>query len=559
MKPFDLLLLTLVLFPLFTGGFWIDSPDLHLEFNEITPGVALLSILTLWYRWRNRNDLFFTQSRTSRILSKWKTRWHRQSPEAASERRRFYFLTFLGVGFIWSLAALRRHWSFHSGAADLGIFTNVLWNLNTIGAPYSSIKGGINFYSDHPMLTLGPISWIFRFFPHPEFLLVVQSFSLASGGLALALLLKQRGIRGPLLWISPMLVWAYSPVRAANLFDFHPETLMFPLFLFGIFFLQELNFSRRLLGLALLVLGALSKESGGPLLFAVSLAWIFGAGPFRAKFFLRRFGYLSAVFALFLFWFHTKFLPSKFGTIYTYSSLYEPFGTGILSLLFAPIQYPVEFFRRLFGLARLKFLFFTSAPLVFVPFSQWRGIVTCAIPFVLLFLAAGDQRLSLGFHYGIEPAVALFFAFSFSVGSLKRKFENTRKSSLVVLLVIFSALFFKKGELVQIRRFSTSEHAEWLLTSLVPKIPHELSVSATSRLVPHLATRKWIQILPELKMPSGSYVDCVIWDTSLPNDAIGAEAEKSLQKILEKNYQPMFTHDSLTIFSLKNQPKSCII
>ena len=61
------------------------------------------------------------------------------------------------------------------------------------------------------------------------------------------------------------------------------------------------------------------------------------------------------------------------GGDYAYMSVYQRFGGGIGDLLLAPFTQPGYFVSQLIDRERLIFLFWTLAPVGFLPLFHWRG------------------------------------------------------------------------------------------------------------------------------------------------------------------------------------------
>lgn len=248
MRAWDFLFLLLVVAPIFSGGLWIREKGLHIEYTQPGPAAAILT-LWLWLALRKgRNPSKIWENR-EKILHWWKS--------AVTERHAL-FLCFIGTTLWWFLASLARHNHFQSNAIDLGIFTNAIWNLS-VGTPFSSIKGGISLLADHQNFVIYPIALIFKILPKVETLLFIQAAALASVGLAIFYLAKQRA-QNEFMFLLPLVYWSFAPVRAAIVFDFHPEVLMLPLFLFGALGLQSKNHIGKFFGAILLIGGILSKE-----------------------------------------------------------------------------------------------------------------------------------------------------------------------------------------------------------------------------------------------------------------------------------------------------------
>jgi len=96
----------------------------------------------------------------------------------------------VGAFFFW--VALVRHRAFDSHGFDLGIFTNAIWNLTHGNGYVSSVKEGINLFSDHQSPLFWALAPLFALVPRPETLLFAQAFGLAAGGPALYYLARSR-------------------------------------------------------------------------------------------------------------------------------------------------------------------------------------------------------------------------------------------------------------------------------------------------------------------------------------------------------------------------------
>jgi uncharacterized membrane protein len=103
-----------------------------------------------------------------------------------------------------------------------------------------------------------------------------------------------------------------------------------------------------------------------------------------------------------------------------------------VDLLLAPFTQPGYFFSQLVNAARLNFLFWTLAPLAFLPLANWRAALAALPAYLMLFLSEGDQRVRIVFHYGIEPASALFWALPFGLAACAQRF-GWRRTGLWML------------------------------------------------------------------------------------------------------------------------------
>ena len=465
---------------------------------------------------------------------------------AAVERApaRALWLAAAAVGAVFFAVSLRRHWAFESHGFDLGIFTNVMWNLVHGSGYVSSMKGGINLFADHQ----SPLFWIlaplFYAIPRPETLLGAQAFGLAAGGPALYYLMRARPDAPP--WVPaalPWLYWAYLPLRNANAFDFHPEVFMLPLFLWAFVGFAAGTRGRWLALLALL--GAFAaKESASVVAVGIGAACMLNGGrdlPYR------KLGAALIAAGVALFVFDLKVVPALLGGEYAYFGLYDRFGGGLRGLLLAPFTQPVYFFSELIDRERLKFLFWTLAPLAFLPLFNWRAGLAALPAYMALFLTEGDQRVRIVFHYGIEPASALFWALPFGLVAFARRFgwQNAGTWMLIWAIAAHGA-----GELQRARGYDRYPHASWLAAQLVPCLNGEAAMAASDSLVPHLATRSWISYPDQLQQrPSGTLVGCVVLDLSVDNWPLGtAAASRLASELPQSGYRQAWKCNDLTVF-----------
>jgi uncharacterized membrane protein len=563
----DCLVWVLFIFPILTGGVWIRQPGLTLELTEVSVPVVVLAALGFLLKKYKKTPL--EQASSVRCMN-WA--WSFWKAQLWKHERLTLLAMTLGAGVLSSAVALKRHWAFGSGASDLGIFTNAIWNLTHGNGYISSVKDGMNLFADHQ----SPIFWLFApvfyFFPVPETLLIAQAFGLATTGAILYFLGQQYLPRKHWgLAALPLLYWAYLPMRNANAFDFHPEVFILPLFLLAILGLQSERWSARRWGFLFLLLGLGAKESAATVLVGIGLAWIFGAGPLKTRLFTRSLGWCLIPFGFVIFYCETHFVPAFFGRTYVYQDNYQAFGSGLHSVILAPILQPSLFWSRIFGLQRLKFLFWTLAPLAFLPLLNPQAAVAALPGYLILFLSNGDHRVNLIYHYAAEPSVGLFWALpgamlkasDFLLSSQMRfnvssqiKLKTKTYASYWLLFWVFVSL--GRSEIYRFRSFQQNSHTHWLRSELIPALT-DVSMSVSGAIVPHVSTRRWVHHLPKLQMPDGKYVDCVIFDPlvnhwPLPWDQIPQWEARMPQLNYSKDYQCGQT----LIYRLHSSSHSCL-
>jgi uncharacterized membrane protein len=460
---------------------------------------------------------------------------------------------------LWSVAAivgaqffsvsLLRHWALETHGHDLGIYTNAIWNLTHGNGYVSAVKSGQNLFLDHqaPLYwALAPLFWLI---PRPETLLCLQAFGLAAGGPALFYLGRTHFGRGH--WASaamPWLYWSYLPLRNANAFDFHPEFMMWPLFLWAFAgFGSERRWAKGL-GLLALVAALGAKESAPVVGAGIGVAWaLTSSGSLRQ----RWPGVALAVASVALFFFYVKLVPPMFGGDYAYMSVYQRFGGGIGDLLLAPFTQPGYFFSQLIDRERLNFLFWTLAPVAFLPLFHWRAAVAALPPYLMLLLTEGDLRVSLGFHYGIEPGTALFWALPFGLAAFARRFGWERAG--IWMLVWGVSCFVGTSEIVRMHSYERFPHAAWIASEVMPCLDPQAAIAASGSLVPQLSTRFWAAYPDQLRQqPSGDPVRCVVTDLKLDNWPMGRqELMRVLEGLPAQGYREVWRCRDFSVYELE--------
>jgi uncharacterized membrane protein len=545
MRLWDFLFTLFVLAPILTGGVWLHRSDMHIEYTQ--PGAAAVLLCAyLWWMRKRGKDL----TGKSLVLRYGSKAWNRWRSSLQKSPGFVLGAAWVLAALAWFLTSFRRHQAFGSGMADLGIFTNGIWNVHALGFPYSSIKDGLSLLADHQIFLLYPLGWIFGLWPSPVFLLLLQALVLSSGAVALYFLARQRvGHAHPLLPWLPLAYWMCGPIRAANRFDFHPEAMMLPLFLFAAWLLQEKATARKIGGAFFLLAALAAKESAGPLACGLGLAWLLGAGPANTRAFTRKLGASVVVAGLALFYFNSQVVPTLFGKAYSYADLYAPFGSSPLALALAPFLHPLVFFGRLLSVTRLRFFFGSLLSFGFLPLLAPLSLLAALPGFLMLFLTNGEHRISLGYHYVIEPMVGILFALP---AALDASFVRRHAAHLLPVLGLATLLSFGRSEAYFWRVYQPTPHQAFVRDKVLPQIAREKTVSASYGLVSHLATRRWVHQIPTLVDEHQVTVDCVAWDRSVNNTPMGTKEESNLAIMLKLlAYEKEFSCGSFALYRKK--------
>jgi uncharacterized membrane protein len=140
------------------------------------------------------------------------------------------------VATVFASYSLARHAAFNSKAYDLGLHAQVIWNTSQ-GRLFASSIEVTNYLGDHVSPIIVLLAPLYRLWPDPRGLLILQAIVLASGALPLAWMARHRleaawrggGFVASL--ILALIFLAYPALGFVNRFEFHEETLVVPLLL----------------------------------------------------------------------------------------------------------------------------------------------------------------------------------------------------------------------------------------------------------------------------------------------------------------------------------------
>src|SRR5438309_774105 len=498
MRLLDILIGMLVLFPLLADAVWFEIPGLHsLELSDL--GLPLLVVALVAAAVRRRSRLLWSAAGV--------------------------------LGALFLSVLLSSHWALENQGFDL--FTSATWKL-THGtgavAVVALVAAAVWRWSGEP--------WEASFF-------LRRGVKLARAWLDAVERAPGRTLFGRSHWASaalPWLYWPYLPLRNANAFDFHPEVFMLPLFLWAFAaFASERRWVKALGVLALI--GALgAKESAAIVAVGLGIAWaLTSANSWRS----RWPGVALAAAGVALFFFDVKLVPRIFGGGYAYLGLYERFGGGVSDVMLAPFTQPAYFLSQLIDRERLNFLFWTLAPLGFLPLFAWRAALAALPPYLMLFLSEGDQRVRIVFHYGIEPGAALFWALPLGLAAFAQRFGWKHAGAWMLFWAV--AAFGASGLI------HPSAYARRLAADVLPCLNQEVPMAASDALVPHLATRAWISYPEHLEQrPGGEPVGCVVTDLSVgTNWPLGRTGvARVLEGLPERGYHEAWRCRTFSVYEL---------
>lgn len=364
--------------------------------------------------------------------------------------------------FLYSLYSFFAFKFFRYPARDLGEYTQAVWNLSQGQLPESTIKPTSNYFGLYFQPILIFISFLFRFWQSPLFLLIFQSLIVALGGLPVYWLAKTKlkdGLASILLMISYLLFFG---VQNALAFGFYPISLAASFFSFCLYFSEKKKWGPFF---AFLFLAFLCQENVAlyGLFLAVYLFFV------RKE---RKVGSIAGAFALVWYFSAVLVLMPKIS------------GFSYPHFVFEPL------WRIFWPLVKIKTFFLLFGSVLFLNFFSLPEMILCLPMLFEQFLIARLTHWTTVFHYDISIAPPLFLAVIFTL----KKFSRERFFSFLLFvwsIFLSIALSLPLARMLKPSFFQKNQR-ERVLEEMIKLVPDDFSVSATDVLAPHLSTRKKI-------------------------------------------------------------------
>lgn len=425
---------------------------------------------------------------------------------------------FASVFFVVTLAiGLHRYFTFYA-SYDQGIFGQLFWNGihgRFFQSSLSSVLSGAVIH-DKQVPTVfyhrlgqhfDPIQllWhpIYALFPSPATLVVLQSAFVTLAGLVLYALARHYLQPRLSLWITAAFYGSVA-VIGPTLSNYH-DLSQIPLFLFTLL----LAFEKRCWWLFWLmaVFTVLARQDTGVILFGIGLYLIASKRSPWVGLGVCSLGFGYVVLA-------SNVLMPMFSKDVAQRFMIERFGhfakgeeASSLDILWGILTNPGIVIGHLLSSfdRKLLYLLGQTLSLAFIPLISPSAWVLISTPLAQLFLQAGDSRLSIYIRYAITLSPGLFYGailwWSVHPDQFRSRFRQFWRGFIILSLLItvlvnpHRSLYFLIPDSfdpwVQVPITRQWQHAG-NLRSLIQQVPPDASVTATTYVVPHMATRRAI-------------------------------------------------------------------
>jgi uncharacterized membrane protein len=375
---------------------------------------------------------------------------------------------------LYGALSVVRHQTYLSGAYDLGLYDQSVWQYAHFLYPFNTIKDKF-ILGDHLTLTLPLFAPLFWLWDDVRILLIAQAAIVTSSSIAIFLIAKKRQFSG---FVSCAVAFVYSlfyGIQFAVFFDFHPVVLGVALVAWTAYFTEIRNRKWQIITIILLLL---TQENMG-----ISLAGLGFIYFFRKEF--RRTGIWYIVIGIVYSLLASRIIAflSPNGFEYTPKISMSPI-VLLKNLADSPEKRQVWLYT-LAWFSLLPALSFGAMLAVILDLSQY-----------FLTGPAFSRMWSPFMHH--RAILAPFLA----IGTLDvlGRFRNKKVVIIIACILIVSALVQQYGFHFAINKLAKRSYWQvesWMknIDALIKTIPPELSVAAQQNIVPHLSHREKIYLV----------------------------------------------------------------
>lgn len=391
---------------------------------------------------------------------------------------------------LFTLVAMQIHGTFATSAYDLGLFDQAFWRYSQFLPNFNTVRG-INILGDHfsPIsMIFAPLYWIW---PDISWAFLLQSLSVALGGIMLSLLCRHY-FPGR-LWLGVMVAFAYwlhPAVHNTLLWQYHEIALASGLYLVLIWSYVKDRWGMFLVTLLLL----LTCREDMPFTLAA-----FGIVALLD----RRWRYGAWTIALSILWW---LVVTRIAMPWMNGIGYFRGSHGALSLVLDNLGNPAFYLQKMSQPNALTYLWKVAVPAGILGLLAPRYLLP-ALPTLAANVLIGAYNTRLDYHYSVS--VMPFFFWS-SIVALQRistfRADNAwrRWSPIAVVVAMLIASFWVANMASKMAPTELSaKYDDW--QDFAPKRAHvralnqsigNQSIAASDWLLPHLAHRERVYLFP---------------------------------------------------------------
>jgi uncharacterized membrane protein len=470
-----------------------------------------------------------------------------------------------GYAFFFSRLSILNHHGLRTATIDLGYYDNIFYQ-SAHGRPLgcSFIKMGYHgsAHFDPILVVLSPL---YLLYPRAEFLLVLQSVWLGMGVVPVYLLGRGR-LQSRASGVALAAMYAvYPALHGANMYEFHSLTLVAPVALWQLYFLEA---GHRRAYWALLLPTLLVRED-----VAILMCFVGGYAVLSRRPGWARLGWVTILVSIIYFAVVKRFFmtsvdvfmsgPNSYSFAYYYDDLI-PNHNGVAGMLISLLTNPVFVLKTMLAEAKVVYVLTLFVPLCFLPLVARPGRFMLAWGMIFCLLATRPAVFSTHFQYSciiIPVAFALVpealrqvedgpFARAYGLDGVR--FRQALLAGAFVASLLTSWKFggvidngsFHGGFGPPARSLSDKDRETYAwIEREVAKIPRDASVGTTNRAGAYVSNRKAAYFYPE-----HTDVDWLFLDDS---EIRGADQERLAKSVKAGVFELIGKHDRFALYQRK--------
>lgn len=376
---------------------------------------------------------------------------------------------------LYATLSLVRHMHFQSGAFDLGIFDQAVWQYAHFLYPFNTIKMRM-ILGDHLTLTLPILAPLYWIWPNAKMLLAFQAVWISFSSVAIYLYTRKRGFSGLESLILSFLYLFFFGIQFGVFFDFHPVILGVGLLAWVLYFWESEKW--KWFGVFVVLL-LLTQENMGLALFAVAITWFFQGKRRKLAIMMGILGVVASAIA--------------FKTIPFFSN------AGLEYIPHLPTQ-PLQYITELFDDPQKRQVWLYS--------FSWYSFIPLFSPGALLaYLSDVSQYFLTGpayarmwspfMHHRAILSVYLLIGTADVLLFLKNRKIPTVWLTIIMLLVALVVNFHFHFAVDKLAKRDFWQQDSWIADNyaVMKHIPPTASLAAQQSLVPHVSERKQIYLI----------------------------------------------------------------
>jgi uncharacterized membrane protein len=403
---------------------------------------------------------------------------------------------------VFGTLTVLKHEAVETTAFDLGNMDQAVWNsIHGRFLPFTNWgeEGTRLAYHVDPILII--ISPLYLIYSDPRTLLVLQSVVVALGAWPIYLLARERLGTSPAAVVFPVAYLLFPALQAANMFDFHPTTLVAGLIPYAFYFLEKRKYLCFFL-FAVLIMAC--KEEMSLVVVMLGIYALVLQHNWRVGLATIGLGVVWFVVAIYVIIPHYN--PSGQSP---YLGAYSHLGQGPLGIIKTALTDPIALLRTLFTAEKVIYLRDLYTPVAFLSLFGLQ-VLFLSLPTLAIILLSGDPQVYTleKFHYAAPLVPIVVMSAAYGTGFLAEKLGARWRIPTQKWLYLLSGLVLLSTLVYHLFRGFTPLGGNFTLFAVTPHdrlahefialVPQEAIVSAQSKLNPHLSQRERIYMFPRI-------------------------------------------------------------